>query len=168
MLFLYDFPNWLLGVYIISAVAALSFTGYFAFQRFMRPSFTGDHVGVAMAVLSAVATVNSLLLAFSAVSVWESFGAAETSVVNEANSVSALARDLAVYDSDEARQARGLLREYAEQVIEVEWSEMRRGEAHSDVWTSFDRMFSAIGHIEPDTPRRVALLPEIWGAPTNC
>ena len=54
-------------------------------------------------------TINSLLLAFSAVSVWEAFSSADGAVTQEANTVSALARDLAVYDSAESRHARQML-----------------------------------------------------------
>ena len=61
-----------------------------------------------MAVLTVIATIYALLLAFVAVSVWQSFGAAETAVVNEANSVGELARDLSIFDSAESRAgARG-------------------------------------------------------------
>jgi hypothetical protein len=162
MLFLYDLPNWLMGVFIVATVLAVSYGGYFAFHRLWRPAFTGDHTSVAMAVLGVVATINSLLLAFSAISVWDSFGSAELAVVQEANSISALARDLAVYDSEESRKVRRMLRDYTEMVVKVEWREMRTGQANSDVWNTFDRMFQAIGTIEPDTPRRAALLPEIW------
>ena len=166
MLFLYDLPNWLMGASIIATIVVLSYAGYFAFHRMWRPAFTDDNKSVAMAVLSVVATVNSLLLAFSAVSVWESFGSAEAAVVQEANSVSALARDLAVYDSAESREARRQLRAYTDMVVKVEWRDMQRGQANTDVWNAFDRMFLVIGTIEPDTPRRTALLPEIW-ARTN-
>jgi Protein of unknown function (DUF4239) len=80
-----------------------------------------------MAVLNVIATVYALLLAFVAVTVWQSFGAAETAVVNESNSVGELARALSLFDSPQARQARGTLREYADIVVTVEWSEMRQG-----------------------------------------
>jgi hypothetical protein len=162
MLFLYDIPNWLMGVAIIGTTMVLSYAGYFAFHRIWRPVFTDDNKSVAMAVLAVIATINSLLLAFSAISVWESFGSADEAVVEEANTVGALARDLAVFDSAESREARRMLREYAEKVVSTEWNDMRRGEANIDVWNSFDRMFLAIGHIEPDTPRRAALMAEIW------
>jgi hypothetical protein len=166
MLFLYDLPNWLLGVCIVGTILVLSYVGYFVFQRAWQPWLRDDNTEVAMGVLSAVATVSSLLLAFSAVSVWESFGSAEESVAQEANNVSALARQLAIYDSEQSRESRRLLRQYAELVVSVEWPQMRRAEESSDVWASFDRLFASIGALEPDTPRRVALLPEIW-ARTN-
>lgn len=161
MLFLYDLPNWLLGVVIVGGTLAIGYGAYFAFHRLCRATFSDDNCGVAMTVLGVVATVNSLLLAFSAVSVWESFSAADAAVVSEANSVSALARDLAVFDSAESRQARTMLREYAAMVVNVEWRDMQQGNANTDVWNHFDRMFLEVGRIEPDTPRRVALLPEI-------
>ena len=162
MLFLYNLPNWLMGTLIIATTMALSYAGYFAFHRIWRPQFTEENKSVAMAVLAVVATVNALLLAFTAIAVWESFGAAQVAVVQEGNSVSALARDLAVYDSSQAREARRMLREYTDMVVKVEWRDMQRGESNIDVWNMFDRMFLAIGTIEPDTPKRVALLPEIW------
>jgi hypothetical protein len=166
VLFLYDLPDPIMALTIIGTIVALSYAGYFLFHRLWRPSFSDDSRNVAMTVLTVIATVNSLLLAFVAVSVWESFQAAETAVVEEANTVGELARDLAVFDGAEAAAARGMLRDYATAVITVEWRDMQRGQANHDVWNAFDRMFLAIGAIEPDTPRRSALLPEIW-ARTN-
>ena len=161
MLVLYDLPNWLLGIVIVGGVVTLTYAGYFLLHRAWRPAFTDANTGVAMSVLGVIATVNSLLLAFSAVSVWDSFGEAEEAVVREANTLGALARDLAVYDSADSRQAHRMLRAYAEVVVNEEWNTMRNGGGNLDAWNAFDRMFLVIGRLDPDTPRRVALLPEI-------
>jgi hypothetical protein len=98
--------------------------------------------------------------------VWEAFGSAEAAVVAEANTIGELGRDLALFETDDARQARALLRNYTDEVVKVEWAEMARGESSREVWNAFDHMFQSIGRLTPDTPRRVALLPEIW-ARTN-
>jgi hypothetical protein len=161
MLVLYDVPNWLMGVIIVSITMTVTFAGYFLLRRAWRPAITEADASVAMSILSVIATVHSLLLAFSAVSVWDSFGSAEEAVVHEANTVGALARDLVLFDSAESREAHRLLRAYAELVVNTEWHTMRSGEANLETWTAFDRMFLVMGRIEPDTPRRVALLPEI-------
>src|SRR5262245_8587394 len=130
MLFLYDLPDWLMAVVVVATIVGLSYAGYFAFHRLWRLAFTDEQKSVAMTVLTVVATVNSLLLAFLAVSVWESFGSAETAVVDEANTVAELARDLAIYDSPQSHSARLMLREYASQVIKAEWRDMQRGQAN--------------------------------------
>jgi hypothetical protein len=161
MLFLYDLPDWLMALTVVGTIVGLSYAAYLAFHRLWRPVFSDDQRNVAMTVLTVVATINSLLLAFLAVSVWESFGAAETAVVEEANTVGELARDLAIFDSRESRAARHQLREYANMVMTIEWRDMQRGQANRQVWNAFDRIFVAIGAIEPDTPRHSALLPEI-------
>ena len=166
MLLLYDLPDWLMAAVIVGTVVGLSYAGYFLVHRVWRRSFSEEETNVSMNVLTVIATVTSLLLAFVALSVWESFGAAETAVVEEANSLGALARDLALFDSDQSREARRMLREYAAMVVNVEWHDMQHGESNIEVWKSFDRIYLAIGNLEPDTPRRSALLPEIW-ARTN-
>lgn len=166
MLFLYDLPEWLLGICVVGTVVGVSFASYFIFHRLYRPAFNDDDKFVALTTLGVVATIHSLLLAFLAISVWEAFGSAETAVVQEANTIGELGRDLAVFDTDEARQARRLLRDYTDKVVKVEWAEMAHGNSSREVWNEFDRMFLSIGRLAPDTPRRVALLPEIW-ARTN-
>ncbi len=161
MLVLYDLPNWLLGIVIVATVMTVTYAGYFTLRRIWRPVINETETSVAMSVLGVIATIHSLLLAFSAVSVWDSFGSAEEAVIREANTIGAMARDLALFDTPESMEARRLLRGYAELVIAEEWNTMRDGEPHAPTWTTFDRMFSAVGQLEPDTPRHVALLPEI-------
>lgn len=162
MLFLYDLPNWLMGVIVVGTIIALTYGCYFMLHRFWQPAFTDENRNLAVAVLAIVATINSLLLAFSAVSVWESFGSADAAVVEEANTIGALARDLAVFDSPASYKAREGLHEYTEMVMSLEWDSMRQGVASEDVWRTFDHMFATVAALEPDTPRRVALMPEIW------
>ena len=162
MLFLYNLPGWLMAVCIVGTVVGLAYPGYFLIRQVWRRSFTDVETNVSMAVLTVIATIYALLLAFVAVSVWQSFGAAETAVVNEANSVGQLARDLSIFDSAESLEARRMLRKYADIVATVEWHDMERGQSNSEAWNAFDRMFHTIGELEPDTPRREALTPEIW------
>lgn len=165
-LVLYHLPNWLLGVLITGGWIAIALAGYALFRRIVRHEFDGDERGLAIALLAVIATVNSLLLAFSAVSVWESFGAADEAVHGEANTITELSQDLAVFDTPESMASRELLRAYTRMVVEDEWTAMQEGRVDDDAWTAFNRMFRSVGALDPDTPRHVALMPEIW-ARTN-
>src|SRR5205085_11714941 len=113
---------------------------YFLFHRLLRVQFSDAHKGLAISILGIVATINSLLLAFSAVSVWQSFLDADAAVTSEANKIEALARDLAVFDSPKAREARLALRNYTQIVIDDEWPSMHHGQSSLKAWNSFDDM----------------------------
>jgi hypothetical protein len=69
----------------------------------------------------------------------------EDAVVQEANTIGELARDLSIFDSAQSREARRMLRDYADMVVKVEWRDMQRGQANAEVWTAFDRMFLTVG-----------------------
>jgi len=159
---LYDLPNPLIGFIIVVFTIFACLSGYFLYHRIFRIEVSESDRELAMSVLGIVATVHSLLLAFSAVSVWESHGAAEASVVNEANTVAQLARDLAVFDSPEGSQARDELRTYVSVVLEDEWPRMRRGEASDQAWQAVDEVFRDIARMEPDTPKRQAIIEGVW------
>lgn len=163
---LYDLPNWLFGILICGGWVVIGLAGYVVFQRVCRAQFAEAERNLAIALLAVIATVNSLLLAFSAVSAWESFGSADRAVHGEATAISTLGRDLAVFGSPESNHARERLRTYAKNVVEQEWPDMRSGRANDSTWTAMDNMFRAVGNIKPAVPREVALMPEIW-ARTN-
>jgi hypothetical protein len=163
---LYDLPNWLFGIVICGGWVVIGLTGYVVFHRICRVTFAEGEKNLAIALLAVIATVNSLLLAFSAVSVWDSYDSADHSVRGEANTIGMLGRDLAVFDSVESNQARELLKAYAKSVLEVEWASMRAIQPSRATWAAVDDMFRAVGNIKPASPREQALMPEIW-ARTN-
>jgi hypothetical protein len=165
-LVLYHLPNWLLGVVITGTWIVIALAGYALFRRLVRHEFDADERALAVALLAVIATVNSLLLAFSAVSVWESFAAADEAVHGEANTITELSQDLAVFDSPESTTARELLRTYTRLVVSEEWAAMQAGRVDNAAWDAFNAMFRSVGALEPDTPRHSALMPEIW-ARTN-
>jgi len=162
----YDLPNWLFGLLISGGWVLVGVGGYLAFQRVCRVTFAEGDRNLAIALLGVIATINSLLLAFSAISVWESFGSAEKAVRNEAVIMTALGRDLMVFDTAQSRVARDLLQKYGATVVDQEWSAMRRGELPEQARDLLDDMFRAVGRIDPLGAREAALMPEIW-ARTN-
>jgi hypothetical protein len=127
-----------------------------------RATFSEGERNLAIALLAVIATVNSLLLAFSAISVWESYGQADKAVRGEAVTIGALARNLAAFDTPESRAARGLLGNYAHVVLDEEWQAMRTGRHSEAAWSAFEQVFGAIGRLDQSAPRHVALMPEIW------
>jgi len=159
---LYELPNSQLGPLICGSWLLIGVGGYLVFQRLCRTVFAEGEKNLAIALLAVIATVNSLLLAFSAVSVWESYGSADKAVRGEAVTIGALARNLAVFDSTQSIAARDLLGGYTRIVLDEEWQAMRTGQRSEAAWTAFERVFSAVGHLNPATSHHAALMPEIW------
>lgn len=161
-LWLYELPNWQFGILVAGGLVALSLGGHTVFQQFWRATFPESDRNVAIALMAVVATVNSLLLAFSAISVWDAFGAADRAVSGEASTIGELSLDLAAFGTPQSREAGGLLVVYAQEVVDDEWAAMRMDQVSPATWAAFDRMFNAVGRIEPSTSRESALMPEIW------
>jgi hypothetical protein len=166
MLFLYDLPHLVMLALITVTITAVGVGLHIAFRRFVHFDPTDEQKSLALAVLPILSTVHSLLLAFTAVSVWEAYSGASSAVVAEANTVGQLARDLGVYGSAESAHARSLLRDYAQTIVDTEWQAMKHGDGSLVAWQKFDVLFRSIGKLEADTPQREALMSEVW-ARTN-
>jgi hypothetical protein len=165
-LYLYDLPNGVLGALFIVGWVAAGVGGQAIFQQVCGVSFSDGDRSLATAILAVMATVNSLLLAFTAVAVWEAYGHATQTVNAEASTVGQLSRDLAAFGTDHSSQALERLKDYAHEVIKREWPAMRRDETSETTWHAFELMFMAVSALQPTTPREMALMPEIW-ARTN-
>lgn len=159
---IYGLPNSALGPLICGGWLFIGVGGYLVFHRVCRTSFSEGEKNLAIALLAVIATVNSLLLAFSAISVWEAYGSAEKAVRGEAVTIGALARNLVVFDTVQSRAARDLLGGYGRVVLDDEWPAMRTGRRSEAAWSAFEQMFNAVGHLDPATPHESSLMPEIW------
>ena len=160
-MFLYNLSNSLMGLLIVGACAAAVVGTYLLLRPRLGRDFTDAQVGTAMAFVGVMATMTSLLLAFSSVSVWEAYNAAESSVVDEANEAAELVRDLAVY-GPAAAPTRTAVAEYLRMTVEDEWPLLARGESTLGAWQELDEIFRKAGKIEPRTPREQVMLGEIW------
>ena len=158
----YSLPNWMLGTGLVLAwiLGALAVQALFP-QRWRETASDTDR-NVALAALGVIATINSLLLAFSAVSVWDSFGTAEQAVQREATAMAQLARTLTLFDNPQARLARERLRAYGRSVVTREWPEMQQERQSQTTLAAFDALFGALGDLRSTTPAETVLLTQTW------
>jgi hypothetical protein len=161
-LFLYDWPNWALGLLFTIGWALLGVSGHALLHRLRPVELAEADRNLAIALLAVVATVNSLLLAFAAIAVWQSYSDANQATTAEATAMSQLSRDLAVFDTAPSDLARQRLKDYARVVVDKEWPAMRIDQLDEGTWQEFDELFRAVGQLQPATPREVALMPQIW------
>ncbi|MDY7788555.1 DUF4239 domain-containing protein [Burkholderia ubonensis] len=161
MLFLYNIPAAAMGSLIVAATLAAALLGYAAFRRVLPARIDAEQRGMIVAMLSAVTTINSLLVAFSAVSVWSSYQAATDTVAAEAACATELSRDLAAFHvaGSGADGARRALADYLARVVDDEWPQMQQhGRADPRAEAAFDWMFAAINRVTPTDERERVLL----------
>ncbi len=163
LMFLYDLSDFMMGTVIVGAYLVVTLSAYGLFHRIFPREFTDEEQDRALGFSNVVATVTGLLLAFSAVSVWDSFSSASDAVSQEATIAGELQRDLGTYNSPESLKVRESLRDYVKVVVKDEWPAMARGEASPEAWEKFDHLFHLAARIYPASPRDEILLGEIWG-----
>lgn len=161
-LWIYHLPVWQFCGLVLAGWMVPAQVCYETVHRLWKPLFNDSERGVAMTLLSLVATLNSLLLAFCAVSVWDGYRSADTAVNNEAISLAQLGRDLSVYGTPEALEARERTREYIQSIVDIEWPQMQEDPTRHFHSVRIDRVFRALQRIEPHNAREGVLLAEIW------
>jgi hypothetical protein len=162
-LIVYDLPNWVLGLALVLSWVVIGLGAQAVFPRRWRERATESDRNVALASLGVIATINSLLLAFSAVSVWDSFSAAEQAVSREATAMAQLGRSMAVYGTPEARLARERLRGYGRSVVGKEWPAMQHEQPSQPTLDAFDDVYRTLGSLRPATPAETVLAEQMWG-----
>lgn len=158
---IYSVPNWLLGVLTVGGSVAATLAGYRVFKRFFPNRFPENRIATAAQLAGIMATINSLLLAFTAVSVWDAYRAADGAVGDEASAVGQMSRDMNTY-GPAMRPTHKKLEEYVLCAIEDEWPTLAEGRANTKCWIAMDLVFRELGKIEPKTERDKIILGEIW------
>lgn len=162
MRFLYNLPSAGMGVLVVGATVLITLSGYALARRLWPARLDAEQRAMALTMLSIVTTINSLLVAFAAIAVWDAYNEAERTVAQEAACAEELARDLDAFDAPQARAAAQALQTYLEQTVAREWPVMQQT-LHPDPATEarFSRVFALSNRLSPATPRQTVLLGEV-------
>ncbi len=162
MLFLYNMPTPLMGALIVGLTLVIVLVGYAVARRLNLLELDAEQRGMALSMVSVITTINSLLVAFAAINVWDDYNRADLTVMDEASCARELARDLAAFRSPPADLANQALRAYLVSVVQTEWPAMQQhASAADETQQRFDTMFDAANHIQPLDARQTALLSEV-------
>ena len=125
----YDIPNWLFGLLVLTAVVGFSVVGLHRTRGWAR-----RRIGEAPAAneivdsyLAAVGVFYGITLGLISVGTWENFSEVEKACGQEAGALAALYRDISSYPEPARAALRGRLREYTRYVIQDSWPQQQRG-----------------------------------------
>ncbi len=160
---IYDLPNWVLGVLIVATFVALSLAGLFATRPMMRrllgpASHYNDLVSYFFA---GIGVFYGLALGLIAVATWENYTDIDGVVGTEAAAVASFYRDLDGYPQPMRGRLEAMMRDYTKLVIEKEWPAHKKGIALEDGDALLDTLEDEVMNYDPTREREKVLQAEV-------
>lgn len=157
----FNLPMWLSTALVLGGCVIVCVGGHVGARAMMARRTPHPEAELAVALMTVSAAFIGIMLAFSAVQVWQEYGDADKAVSAEAAAASQLYRDLAVY-GDETRPARQALATYVRSVVQDEWPLMAKGSASPRTAEALVRVFDAMAAIEPASARQTVIYGEAF------
>ena len=126
---LYDLPNWMFGVVVVSFFALYGLIGLFLTRRWVRRQHLTDHShnDIVSYFLAAITVFYGITLGLLAVATWTNFSSTQDKVDHEAQVAASLYRDVNSFPEPLRTTLDGDLRSYVREVIDVSWPQQRKG-----------------------------------------
>ena len=155
MYWIYDFPNWQLGVATVLLLVVLSLLGFWASRPLVRWLLKESpvHNDIVSFVFAGIGVFYGLAMGLIAVATWEDFTDVDGLIGKEAAALAGLYRDLDGYSEPFRGQLESMLRGYTRHIIEKDWPAHRRGETGEEGAEVLDLLEDKIMAFEPSTER---------------
>jgi len=131
---IYNHPIWIVGSLVVGLFVLLSFVGLAIVHRLVPVGIRRSHNDVVGFTVAVVGVVYAVLLAFIAVTTWETFRKGDNVVGAEANYVGDVFLNTIGLPDDLARELRGHLGQYIDVVIRQEWPAQQAGRPDETSW----------------------------------
>jgi len=146
-----NLPDWLYGILSILFAVLVGVGGLLVTRKWIaRLHESASHNEIVSYYLSTIAIFYGIMLGLIAVSVWESYNSAATTVSLEAGSLAALYRDVSGYPEPTRSALQADLREYTRYELEVAWALHRKGIVSPG---GMERLWSFQDHLQTFVPK---------------
>src|SRR4051812_33581618 len=98
--FIFGLPVWASTLLVLGGCIVICVGSHLLVRRLIPKRMPRQETELAVALMAVIAAFIGIMLAFSAVQVWEDYGAADKAVAAEASAASQLYRDLTVYGEE--------------------------------------------------------------------
>jgi hypothetical protein len=110
-----------LAIGVIGVAILYALTGVLLVRNFVKGRVSEGHNDLPVPIFQTAGTIYAVLLAFSVIAVWQSYGAAKDNVAEEASTLTTLYRQTDGLPNPEQQGLRHLLRAYTVAVVDDEW-----------------------------------------------
>jgi len=158
-----DVPIGVLVVAFVGLAVGLTLLGVWGIRRHVSSVRDGVDAEVSSQLLSVLATLFGLLLAFVIVIEYQNYGDAQSDVGREADALAAIVRDSDAFAGTGRARVQDAVEGYARSVVEQEWPQMGEGGDSALAWRRLDRIFAVLQRIEPESRRETAFYEDAVG-----
>ena len=157
----YDLPIAIVALLVVGGSLLSSLLLLLIFHRLLPVDLRSAHNDVAGFTIAIVGVIYAVLLAFIAVSAWESHGKAQEIVQMEANAVGNLYVDSIGLPPEVRFPIWRYLRDYVRTVIDVEWPSQHQGQVNLAGWESLIGLNLMLASFKPLDGSTIALKSEL-------
>lgn len=156
MYWIYDIPNWLLGVLTVGVFMSVSVVGLYLVRPLVRKLVNGSstHNDVVSYIFAGIGVFYGLALGLLAVATWEDFTSIDGQVGTEAAELAALYRDFDGYEDPLRGRIETQLRDYVGHIIKNDWPAHQRGKAPEEGTLILDEIENEAMAFDPKTERQ--------------
>ncbi len=161
--YMLQIPSLLLFIMIISFGAIVAGSATFLFRKYIRLKILRSHNEVTGFLFLAIASFYSLLLSFVVFLVWDQLNETRGNINKEGSISLGLYHDIKYYpDTVESKQLMTLYLDFAFNVVNEEFPNMKVLKPSRKTSESFDQVFKKMEHLNPKDPFQIQLVSEMF------
>jgi Protein of unknown function (DUF4239) len=145
-------PAYALLLLVVALTLAVVVLAVWLVRRVVPATREGFHAEVSAPMLSTVAALFGLLLAFVIIIAYQNYLSAGADVSREADSMASIVRDSAAFPPRDSVRVRGAVGEYARAVTDDEWPQMRNGRSSVAASRALGGVVAALQATQPRSP----------------
>ncbi|KTC86552.1 DUF4239 domain-containing protein [Legionella brunensis] len=145
------------GIFLINLVLLLSFSffaSYIASLLIPKKAVDQEYSRSTDSILNVMGSGYGVFLGFVIITLWNHYLSIQKIVYQEADSLSVIIRNIAVFPEKDRLPLQNTLQHYVKMVRTDEWQTMRQGKESEPAWEALQNMTTAFQNYTPTTPKQ--------------
>ncbi len=155
--FFSHFSTYTVAAIMVVSFVVLSLISLRAVRYFFKPFLFTDHTEFGNIFSNSLGLVFALILTFVTVAIWQNYDKVNDDVSREANSLHSIYRNLEAYPEPVSGQAKQLIRQYVQVVINDEWPKLAQAQQDQNAHRLMNRINALILKFDPHTNSELVL-----------
>ncbi|HEX2191720.1 MAG TPA: DUF4239 domain-containing protein [Acidimicrobiales bacterium] len=146
------FPTAVLSILILAGLTGAALLGLFVFRTRASDLVEAVDDSVAGVIVSILAGIYGVVVAFVIVVLWEDFRSAQQVASSEANALGRMVQDSNAFPPSDRLILTESISRYVHAVVDEEWEAMGSGNESPEAAAAMDGLYGALREVQPEDP----------------